>query len=360
VLSSCAEPATAEADATNAVVGGDDRNGPYDPAVGWWKAAPNHDETWHWGSMGSVSAIDPNRVFAVTWGDRNDAGELRTPASNMVVVANRNGEIVEVWRQWDSILETPHSVYVDPHDPAMPIWIVERGASGPFMSILKFSNDGKELLLRLGDTPVPKSVEEAQSRKPGPYQYGQPASMAFYPNGDFLVGDGYWNCRVVRYNAKGEYLSEFGTCGDGPGQFNVPHGLGVGRDGRIYVGDGRNNRVQVFEEDGTWVATWPDITSPAAIWVDENDRVWAAGRTTNRMIQYDTEGHMLSYWGAYGGTSGGYDGGSGGFHRPHGISVDREGNFYIANWDAGTVGKHTPKPGADPSKLIGQLVRPES
>ena len=278
----------------------------------------------------------------------------------MVAVANRNGEIIEVWTQWDSILETPHAVYVDPYDPAMPVWVVERGARGPFMQVLKFSNDSEELLLRIGDTPIPESRDEAQSRTPGPYQYGQPAVLAFYPDGDFLLGDGYWNCRVVRYNAQGEYLSEFGSCGDGPGEFSTVHGLGIDRDGRIYVADRANNRMQVFEEDGTHVAVWPDIASPACVWVDENNTVWVCGRTTNRMLQYDTEGHLLSHWGTYGGTSGGFDGGSGGFHRPHGMSVDREGNFYMANWDAGTVGKHTPKPGADPSKLVGRLMRPQN
>ena len=42
-------------------------------------------------------------------------------------MANRNGEITEVWTQWDSILNWPHQVYVDPYDPAMPVWVVERG-----------------------------------------------------------------------------------------------------------------------------------------------------------------------------------------------------------------------------------------
>ena len=55
-------------------VGGDGRNGEYIPAADWWKLAPNHDDTWGWGDMGSVSAIDPDRVFGVTWGDKNDAG----------------------------------------------------------------------------------------------------------------------------------------------------------------------------------------------------------------------------------------------------------------------------------------------
>jgi DNA-binding beta-propeller fold protein YncE len=342
------------------VVGGDDRNGEYIPVADWWKSAPNHDETWHWGNMGSVTAIDPDRVFGVTWGDKNDQGEVQMPATNMVVVANRNGEIIEQWTQWDSILETPHAVYVDPYDPAMPIWIVERGARGPGMQILKFSNDGEELLLRLGDTEIPENQDEARSDPdPDPFSYAQPAVMAFYPNGDFLVGDGYWNCRVIRYNAAGEHLYHFGTCGDGPGEFDTVHGLGIDRDGRIYVADRSNDRVQVFEEDGTHVAVWPDIASPACVWVDDKNTVWVCGRTTNRMLQYDTEGHLLSYWGTYSGTSGGFDGGDGGFDYPHGMSVDREGNFYMANWNGGgkgTVGKHTPKPGADPAKLVGRLM----
>ena len=340
-------------------VGGDDRNGEYMPVRDWWKPAPNHDSIWHWGDMGGVSALDPDRVFAVTWGDKNDEGELQTPTSNMVVVANRDGEIIEQWTQWDSILNWPHQVYVDPYDPAMPVWVVERGGGGPYMQVVKFTNDGSEILLRIGDTPIPQSRDEARANpNPGAYNYGQPAVLAFYPNGDFLLGDGYWNCRIVRYNSQGEYLYEFGSCGDGPGEFDVVHGLGIDRDGRIYVADRSNDRVQVFEEDGTHVATWSDIASPGGIWVDDSNSVWVVGRTTNRMLKYDTEGHLLYYWGSYGGTSGGYDGGSGGFHRPHQIGVDLEGNFYVANWEAGAVGKHVPKPDADPSKLVGRLMRP--
>ena len=100
------------------------------------------------------------------------------------------------------------------------------------------------------------------------------------------------------------------------------------------------------------IATWPDIASPACVWVDESNAVWVCGRTTNRMLKYDTEGHLLYYWGTYGRTSGGFDQGAGGFERPHGISVDKEGNFYVANFDGDAVGKFTPKPGADRSKLV--------
>jgi DNA-binding beta-propeller fold protein YncE len=353
-LAGCVGENQTDSSSGTGTVGGDDRNGEYMPAVDWWKPAPNHDATWHWGQVSGVSAIDPDRVFAVHWGDMNDQGELREPRSNAIAVANRNGEITEVWTQWDSILNWPHQVYVDPYDPAMPVWVVERGGGGPHMQVLKFSNDGKELLLRIGYTPIPESLEEARSRTPGPYEYGQPAVLAFFPNGDFLLGDGYWNCRVVRYNGQGEYLSEFGTCGDGPGEFDTVHGLAIDRDHRIYVVDRSNDRIQVFEEDGTFVAEWPDIASPTGIWVDESNSVWVIGRTTNRMLKYDTDGHLLYHWGTYGGTSSGFDGGSGGFQRPHQVSVDREGNLYVANFDGESVGKFTPRPDADPARLIGK------
>jgi len=355
-LAACAESGGSDAaDRRDRVVGGDDRNGEYVPAVDWLKSAPSHNDEWGWGEISGVAAIDPDRVFVVTWGDMNVAREIRDASNptHMLVVLNRNGEVVENWSQWDSVMHTPHHVFVDPYDPSMPVWVVERGErGGSSMQVLKFSNDGKELLLRLGDYPIPGNIRESREREPGPFRYGQPASMAFYPNGDILLADGYWNCRVVRYNREGEYLSEFGECGSGPGQFETIHGLAIDQDRRIYVADRSNNRIQVFEEDGSFVAEWPDIASPADVWVDETNAVWVVGRTTNRILKYDTEGHLLYHWGTYGGTSGGFDQGSGGFGRPHQISVDREGNFYVANWDLGTVGKHSPRPGADRSRLI--------
>ena len=370
VFSGCAAPADS-ANATNTpandVIGGDDRNGEYVP-VEWMKLDKNMTKgDIEWGDHSGVSAIDPNRVFVVTWGDKNAKNEVQVAdkvggPTHMIVVLDRDGNVIENWSQWDTLMHTPHDVYVDPYDPAMPVWVVERGTSGgKTMEILKFSNDGKQLLMRLGQgiTP-PANVEEARSRQPGPFQYGQPAKMAFYPNGDFIVGDGYWNCRIVRYNSKGEYLSEFGKCptdAKADGEFDTVHGLGIDKDGRIYVADRSTDRVQVFEADGTWVATWPDISSPACVWVDESNSVWVCGRTTNRMLKYDTQGHLLYYWGTFGDNAGGFDGGLGGFERVHGMTVDREGNFYSANFDGAVTGKFTPKPGADRSKLVLPLMK---
>jgi hypothetical protein len=367
VLSGCAESAeTAEMQTANQVVGGDDRNGQYLPNE-WMKDDPaTHVNGVQWGQHSDVSAIDPNRVYVVTWGDMDAEGQVVNAnvirgggPTHMVVVLDAQGNVIENWSQWDTLMHTPHAIKVDPYDPAMPVYVVERGTSGgPKMGLLKFSNDGKQLLWRRGyEYTPPATAEEAQSRKPEPFQFGQPAVLAFMPNGDFLLGDGYWNCRVARYNRDGEFISEFGECGTGPGQFNTVHGLSVDSNQRIYVADRSNDRIQVFEEDGTFVAEWPNIASPACVHVDESDAVWVCGRTTNRLLKYDTEGHLQYYFGAYSMTSGGFDGGNGGFARPHGMDVDREGNVYVANFDGDVITKYTPRPDADRSKLVLPLMR---
>jgi sugar lactone lactonase YvrE len=222
------------------------------------------------------------------------------------------------------------------------------------MQILKFTNDGSQLVMRLVDPDHPRTRAEARANpEPGPYTYGDPAVLAFLPDGSFLLGDGYWHSRIVKYDADGAYLMEWGELGDGPGQFDLVHGVAVDRDRRVYVGDRTNNRIQVFTEDGTFIEEWPDISDPVGVFVDENDAVWVISARLNRILKYDTDGRLLDYFGAYGGTRGGFPGG---LSRPHQMDVDEEGNLYVASWDGGWVDKFVPRPGADPSRIVARAL----
>src|SRR5687767_4281478 len=69
-----AAPAAGRLSMDPAAKGGDDRNGAYDVVPGWWKAAPEHDSIWTWGSASGVWADTPDRIFVVMWGDQR-----RTP-----------------------------------------------------------------------------------------------------------------------------------------------------------------------------------------------------------------------------------------------------------------------------------------
>jgi sugar lactone lactonase YvrE len=335
--------------------GGDNRTGEYTSApADWWKPAPDHDSIWRWGQVSGVVADNPNRIIVGITGDRNAQGQVRPNSSNYLVVVNANGDIIENWTQWDTVVSFPHQLYISPYDPERHIWIVERGggARNVHEQIFKFSNDGKRLVLRLLD-PRPRESEEVvrANPNPGPLDFGQPATMAFLPNGDFLLADGYQNGRIVRYDAQGEFVSEFGSVGSGPGQFDLVHGVAVDREHRVYVSDRDNNRIQVFSEDGQFIEEWPDVLGPTGIYIDERDNVWVLSTTLNQILEFNLNGELQYQFGAYCCTRGGF---VGGFSRPHQMSVDQEGNLYVANYDGGYVTKYTPKPGADPNRLVGQ------
>jgi len=334
------------------VKGGDDRTGGYDAVEGWWKPAPDHEGPWTWGEVSGLAVDTPDRIIVAVWGDRDAEGQEREGGTNYLVVVNRNGDIVERWTQWDSILNKPHQVYISPYDAERHVWVVERGGGrGVNMQILKFTNDGSELVMRLVDRDHPTSRADARANPhPGPYTYGDPAVLAFLPDGSFYLGDGYWNSRIVKYDADGEYVMEWGELGTGPGQFDLVHGLAVDRDRRVYVGDRTNNRIQIFTENGEFIEEWPDVSDPVGIFIDESDWVWVISARLNRILKYGRDGELQYYWGAYGGTRGGFPGG---LSRPHQLDVDQDGNVYVASWDGGWVNKFVPKPGAVPGKLIG-------
>lgn len=332
--------------------GGDGRTGDYQAVAGWWKPAADHDDTWTWGEVSGVAVDTPDRIIVAVWGDRSADGTEREGSSNYLVVVDRDGNVVENWSQWDTTFNKPHQVYISPYDPERHVWVVERGGGrGVHMQVMKFTNDGSELVMRLGEPDHPTSREEARANpNPGPYTYGEPAVLAFLPDGSFLLGDGYWNTRIIKYDAEGEYLMEWGEAGSGSGQFDLVHGLAVDREQRVYVADRRNNRVQVFTEDGAFIEEWPDITDPVGVFIDEHHAVWVISASLHRLLKYNRDGELQHSWGAYGGPGGL----AGGVFRPHQIDVDQEGNVYVASWSGGWLNKFTPKPNADPNALIGR------
>ncbi|HCK59712.1 MAG TPA: hypothetical protein DHW11_00690 [Gemmatimonadetes bacterium] len=336
------------------VKGGDDRTGEYDAVDNWWKPAPDHGDVWGWGQVSGIAVDNPNRIIVGVWGDRDALNRERDGSSNYLVAVDRDGNITENWSQWDSLFNKPHQIYISPYDPERHIWVVERGLGmrDVNMQILKFTNDGSELVMQLVDPEHPRTRAEARANpNPGPYTYGDPSVMAFFPNGDFLLGDGYWNSRIIRYNARGEFLHEFGELGNGPGQFDLIHGLAIDRSHRIYVGDRSNDRIQVFTENGEFIEEWPDVSDPVGVFIDENESVWVVSARLNRIIKFNKEGELQYHLGAFGGTRGGF---SGGLSRPHQMDVDQEGNLYIVSWDGGWMDKFVPKTDANPERLVGR------
>ena len=81
------------------------------------------------------------------------------------------------------------------------------------------------------------------------------------------------------------------------------------------------------------------MTDPVGVYIDKHNAVWVISAALNRVLKYNMDGQLQYYFGAYGGTRGGFPGG---LSRPHQISVDTQGNLYIASWDGGWANKYTP------------------
>jgi sugar lactone lactonase YvrE len=384
--------------------GGQDIFGGYDVVPDWPKpltSLPGH-EKWTWGAGQSVFAATPNRIFILQrgelpnisrpmtiklpqlgpgiefpnfrlpWRDATTAsppGALETKDGKVgddsdvgksgvdyrwehcIVVVDAQGNITEDWTQWDKMLRRPHAVYISPYDPEKRVWVVDDYRHAIFI----FSNDGKRLLQTIGEPNVHASDDK---------HFYRPTFIAWEPDGTFFVADGYANTRVVKFDKNGKYLMAWGERGNQgqrgnpaiekrPGYFNSVHGIAVDpQTRRVFVNDRNNHRVQVFDENGKYVSEWSFGPPPSDIhlFIITADRyLWAADRGTSKMLKYDLNGNFLYSWGTWGDFPGGFWG-------VHGLSVDTDGNFYVAEVDSGRAQKFKPRPGANPAFLLGKPI----
>ena len=376
--------------------GGQDIFGPYDVVAGWPKdiATVPGNEKWTWGSGQSVFAESPDRVYLlhrgqlpnikrpdakvypdagpavsfpvaqVPWrnasvGPRSalpgalDGGDKDrgTPGvdhlwENILVIANRNGDIVERWTQWDKIFRRPHTVYVNPYDAEKHVWVVDDYRH----AIFKFTHDGKQLVQTLGVPNV--SGNDAT-------HFSRPTFLAWLPDSTMFVADGYANTRVVKFDKDGKYLTTWGQPGmepneTRPGFMNNVHGIATDHQTRqVFVNDRGNRRIQVFDENGKYLREWKVGAAPVAdihlIYIGADRQLWAADRGTSKMIGYDLQGNLLYTWGTFGDFPGAMFG-------VHGISVDQEGNLYTAEVGGGRVQKYSPRKGARADLMVGKPV----
>jgi hypothetical protein len=158
------------------------------------------------------------------------------------------------------------------------------------------------------------------------------------------------NTRVVVLDAKGAYLTEFGTKGTGPGQFMTVHGITAASDGLIFAVDRDGRQVQLFKEsaDGTSnfapVGVWTGFELPLDVVVTGND-VWVSDLGKPKVIKLDRQGHRLYtwFWPADGRDR---------FREMHTMAVDSDGNLYGSDNQIGRTQKLVPRKGADPKLLL--------
>lgn len=271
---------------------------PYQTISGWAKLPAGR--TW-----GSTSAVEVDKDGRSIWvGERCGANSCLDRATGQmkpedtILKFDANGTLVKSFG--GGMLVFPHGIHVDrdgnvwitdgqdnaPQPPAPPAGAAPTPPaprSGPLPGatkghqVFKFSPDGK-LLLTLG--------------KPGgagdPDYFFQPNDVVVGPDGSIYVSEGHGgtNSRILKFSKDGQKVVQvIGKKGNGPGEFDQPHALAFDSQGRLFVGDRGNNRVQILDQSGKFIADWPQFSRPSGIYIDKSDTLYVADSESGSVNQ---------------------------------------------------------------------------
>jgi DNA-binding beta-propeller fold protein YncE len=274
----------------------------YQPVRGW----PKLPADLKLGAVSAVATDAADRVYVFHRG------------KHPILVFDRAGHYLRSWG--DDQIQTAHGLRID---HAGHVWVTDIGNH----LVMKFSAEGK-LLLSLG-----KKGEAGATAD----RFNKPTDVAVTPGGDCYVADGYGNARVVKFSPEGRFLLQWGRKGTGPGEFNLPHALCLDDHGHVYVGDRENNRIQVFDFDGRFLAEWRESGAPYGLFRTPAGRLFVADGRAHWVRVLDPHGKVLGRWGERGSAPGQ-------FLVPHGVCVDPHGAVYVAEIDGHRVQKFVARP----------------
>jgi DNA-binding beta-propeller fold protein YncE len=226
------------------------------------------------------------------------------------------GTLIDSWGA--NAFRMPHGLSVDAEDH---VWVTDVGHN----QVFKFTHDG-ELQFVLGEA----GVEGSDSK-----HFAQPTDVDFGLDGSVYVSDGYVNARIVNFSDEGDYRFEWGLPGDGPGEFDVPHDLAIDGQGRVYVADRENDRIQVFAPDGVFLKEWSSngLWRPYGISVaPDGSRLFVvdggeqppALPDRSGVVVLDQSGDLIGQFGRFGNQDGQ-------FMMAHDVALDREGNVLVVD-----------------------------
>jgi DNA-binding beta-propeller fold protein YncE len=287
-----------------------------------WEQLPRG---WEHGDVAGVATDSQARVYVFNRGQ------------HPVIVYERDGRFLGSWGE--GVFTRPHGITIRDD--------VVYCADDTDHTVRAFLPDGR-LLWTLGtphqpsDTGYsPEGPANLTSIKRGAGPFNRPTRLSVAPSGDLYVSDGYGNARIHRFSPERRLVQSWGEPGDGPGQFNLPHSVWAHTDGRVFVCDRENDRVQIFDASGRLLSMWTNVTRPGDLFIDAEGRVylgemaWEAGGQTmagrrleeTRPAQVsirDLDGRLLTRWGGADPCA------PGSFASPHGLWVDAHGDVYVA------------------------------
>jgi len=236
---------------------------PYRTVSGWFKLPEGRT----FGSTGGVAIDKRGHIWvAERCGSKGFiAGACADSKLDPIFEFDQSGKLLHNFG--GGLMVMPHGISIDADGN---VWVTDiQGKEGKGHQVFKFSPEGK-ILMKIGTAGVAGS---------GPNNLNQPTAVAFAPNGDMFISQGHGGeggNQIAKFTKDGKYIKTWGKKGIAPGEFDLPHCLAFDSKGRLLVGDRNNNRIQVFDQEGTFIEQFTQFSRPSGIAIDKNDLIYVA------------------------------------------------------------------------------------
>ena len=326
------------------------------PITGERLPNPAPTVTANWGTLpegrewGSTAGIDIDPIDGHIWAyERCGAGTFgagapitcdSNPVDPIFKFDRNTGEVLANFGS--GVMVTPHGIHVDAEGN---VWVTDfavnaEGTKGH--QVHKFSQDG-ELLMSLGTAGQPGS---------GPNQLNQPNDVITAPDGSIFVADGHNGQgmttnqameegleagntgRILKFSSDGTFTKEWGKIGVRHGEFRTPHALAFDSQGRLWVADRGNHRLEIFDQEGNYLESRYTYGRISGIFI-KDDMVYAIDSESSptshpnwrngvRVGPVDGD-HITAFIPPFERENRVYQGTAG-----EGVAVDADGNVYAA------------------------------
>jgi len=200
------------------------------------------------GEATGVAVNSKGHVFVLSRG--NTTGPAYGAAATQLLEFSPDGKFIREIGKNLYAWSFGHTVRVDREDN---IWVTDKGSD----MVVKFNPAGRVLMV-FGRKQEASDEDTAPLKHPKPPlppeigRFRQVTDVAFDPQGNTYISDGYINSRVAKVDKNGRWLKSWGAPGNKAGEFNTPHSIAADAKGNIYVADRGNRRIQVFDGEGTF------------------------------------------------------------------------------------------------------------
>ncbi|MDA1095233.1 MAG: peptidyl-alpha-hydroxyglycine alpha-amidating lyase family protein [Acidobacteria bacterium] len=250
---------------------------------------PNPYETQrNWGSLpdgrrwGSVSAVNVDVDGVHIWAaDRCGANLCADSDVDPIVKLDSDGNVVQAIGA--ELFMWPHGIDVDREGN---VWVADAATvtavgpsptpSGRGHTVIKLSPEG-DVLLTIGT--------RGEAGNP-PTHLTQPNDVLVAPDGSIFIGEGHGAqfqdeaepgtvSRISKFAPDGTFIKSWGSFGYGASEFKAPHSLAMDSQGRLFVADRGNRRIQIFDQEGNHIDTWYQFSRISGLFIDDKDMLYA-------------------------------------------------------------------------------------